>query len=399
VNKLMKIITPLAVLGVGFGSYAALQVSKPEPQKRDEVARPVSVFVETVSESNVSLDVQTQGEVRSRIAIDLVAQVGGRILHVSDDFTEGGAVVPGVALITIERTDYLLALSQAEAREAEAKVALELALAGANVARQQLRGTSKPSDLALKKPQVAEAQARLKAAEANLAQARLNLSRTNVSLPFAGRISQTYVDVGQYVAPGTPLGRAFATDRVEVRLPLNNTQLASLGLPIGYVAEKGAGLDVDLSAMVAGLQQQWRGKLVRLDASLDSSTRLLYASVEVDDPYGANVSEHNMPLAVGLYVNATIRGRELSNAVSIPRGALRAGNTVYLVGSNGQLEIRTLSITHSSDTIAVVRDGLSAGEQIIISTLRNPLRGMPVQAANPGTGQYSGTAVVGEGQG
>ena len=82
------------------------------------------------------------------------------------------------------------------------------------MARKQLRNENNPSDLALKKPQVAEARARLKAAQADLEQTRLNLDRTAISLPFSGRLVSTRVDVGQYVAPGSVLGRAFATDVV-----------------------------------------------------------------------------------------------------------------------------------------------------------------------------------------
>jgi RND family efflux transporter MFP subunit len=369
------------VLGVGAGAYLLLQSTKPEPEKRDETPRPVTVFVEQVEPAQVQLDVVTQGEVRSRITIELVAQVGGRVTAVSREFVEGGMVTPGEALITIEDTDYLLALRQADARVAEATVGVELAHADADVARKQLRNTTNPSALALKKPQVAEALARQKAAQADLQQARVNLQRTEVSLPFRGRIAKTYVDLGQYVAPGTSLGQAFATDRVEVRLPVNDAQLASLGLPIGYVAEEGGGLTVEFSARVAGRQQQWTGRLVRLDASIDSETRLLYAIAEVDDPYGENASQNGMPLAVGLYVTARIRGREIANAVRIPRSALRAGDTVYVVNGDGLLEIRSVEVSHSSPDFAVIDNGLNAGDQVIVSTIRNPLPGMALQAS------------------
>jgi multidrug efflux pump subunit AcrA (membrane-fusion protein) len=157
---------------------------------------------------------------------------------------------------------------------------------------------------------VAEARARLKAAQADLEQTRLNLERTAISLPFAGRLVSTRVDVGQYVAPGSVLGRAFATDVVETRLALSNAQLAALGLPIGFSASPGQGLPVIFSARVAGMDQRWQGRLVRLDASIDPDTRMLYGSAEVEDPYGANVSDQGMPLAVGLFVTASIQGRK-----------------------------------------------------------------------------------------
>ena len=384
-NKFKKYTAPILVLALGFGGYMLLLAIKPEPEKREQAARPVTVFVEKVSSSTVQLDVVTEGEVRSRVAIDLVAQVSGRVMSVAPAFTEGGNVMPGETLVTIEDIDYQLALKQASARVAAAQVQVELALADADVARKQLRGTKNPSDLALKKPQLAEARAQLLAAEADLQQAQVNLERTRVSLPFKGRIEDTYVDLGQFVSAGTPLGRAFATDKVEVRLPITDDQLASLDLPIGYEAEPGGGLDIEFSATVAGREHHWQGKLIRLDASIDSSTRLLYALAEVDDPYGTSASGEGMPMAVGLYVNGNIRGRRIEDAIRIPRSALRAGNTVYVVNSDGRLEVRTVQVTHSSPNYAVISEGLSASELVIISTIRNPIPGMALQANTSAT--------------
>ena len=227
---------------------------------------------------------------------------------------------------------------------------------------------------------MAEARAQLKAAEADLEQARINLERTRVSLPFEGRVAATYVDLGQYVTTGTPLCQAFATDKVEVRLPITYDQLSALGVPIGFVADPGRGLVVTFSAQVGGREQHWRGELVRLDAAIDKATRTLYAVAEVDDPYGANVSATGMPLAVGLYVSATIRGRDIENAIRIPRRALRAGDTVYVLNESGQLEIRAVSVTHSSPDFAVIADGVRPGDRLITSTIRNPIPGMALEA-------------------
>lgn len=377
---LIRRITPLLVLGGAVAIFMLLQANQPTPEKREQGPRPITVFVEPVERDQVTLEVVTQGEVRSRVSVDMVAEVSGRIVDVSPEFMEGGAFSPDATLVQIDDTDYQLALSQAEARVAEAQVALELALADADVARKQLIGTPNPSDLALKKPQVAEARAAVKAAEADLEQARVNLARTRVSLPFIGRMANTYVDLGQYVTAGTPLGRAFATDRVEVRLPITYDQLAALGLPIGFRADTGEGLPVTLEANVAGRNQQWQGELLRLDASIDRETRTLYAIAEVEDPYGANVSASGMPLAVGLYVTATVRGRELADAVRIPRKALRAGDTVYVINSDNELEIRAVKVSHSSPRHAIVDEGVKPGDRLIISTIRNPIPGMALKA-------------------
>jgi RND family efflux transporter MFP subunit len=378
-KKLASTLAPVIVIALGAGVYGLLEWAKPEPEKKEETPRPLSVYVEEVEKSDVSLNVETSGEVRARTEIDIVAQIAGRVVSVSPEFTEGGRVTPGEALITIEDTDYRFALLQAEAVVANAEVALQQALAAANVARSQLRDKTNASDLALNKPQVARAHAGIKAAKADLAQAQANLDRTSITLPFTGRVISTSVDVGQYITPGTRLGRAFSTDVVEIRLPLNDSQLASIDLPIGFIAGEAGGLDVNLSATVAGKEQNWSGQLTRLDASIERETRMLYGIVEVHSPYEDHVSENGMPLAVGLYVRASIQGREIQGAFVIPRDALRAGDQVYVVNENGHLEVRSVEVTHSSSTRAIIASGLKPSERVVISSIRNPIQGMALE--------------------
>lgn len=374
----MRVLAPLLIIGGGIGIYVLLHATKPEPDQSADPVRAVSVYTSQALRQDVDLDVTTQGEVRPRTELDLVAQVSGRIVAVSPEFTEGGVIKPGETLLEIEDTDYRLALHQAQARVAEARVVVEQSLADADVARKQLRDEPTASDLALKKPQVAQARAQLAAAEASLEQARLDLQRTRISLPFNGRFTATRADKGQYITAGTAVGHAFATDVVEVRLPLADAQLASLGLPIGYSAAPGEGLPVTFSARVAGAMQQWQGRLTRLDASIDPTTRTLYGLAEVHAPYGDNVSEQGMPMAVGLYVEASIRGRELSGARVIPAEGLRAGDTVYLVSDEGTLEIRQVDVVHRNAERAVIGAGLEGGEQVVTSAIRNPIQGMAI---------------------
>ena len=87
-----------------------------------------------------------------------------------------------------------------------------------------------------------------------------------------------------------------------------------------------------------------------------------------------------MPLAVGLFVNVEISGREIRDAYIIPRHALRAGDQVYVVNELGQLEIRSVAVTYSSAEEAVIGSGLEVGDRVIVSSIRNPIEGMSLEA-------------------
>ena len=377
---LIKVVIPVAILLSGIGAFKMLEATKPEPEKKTEAVRPLSVYVQPAEQSDVSLLVTTQGEVRARTEVNLVAQVAGTIVAISTEFTEGGIVSPGVALLKIDDTDYKLALLQAQAVVAEAEVKVQEAVAIADVARKQLQHSENPSPFALKRPQVAQAKARLIAAQASLSQAELNLDRTQISLPFDGRVMKKNVDIGQYVSPGTSLGSAFSTSVVEVRVPLDDDELASLDLPIGFIADGNNPLMVNLKATVAGKEQYWQGELVRLDASVDSQTRTLYGQIEVRSPYKENVSQNNMPLAVGLYVKAEIQGRKITDATVIPRDGLRAGNNVFVINSEERLDVRKVHVVHSSEKIAIIGSGVQPDDRIIVSSIRNPIPGMRIAA-------------------
>ncbi|WP_317932611.1 efflux RND transporter periplasmic adaptor subunit [Halioxenophilus sp. WMMB6] len=381
-SRLQKIVVPLAVVLVTVAGIWGLSASKPEPESKPEVPRPRTVYVESVQESVRQLTVTSQGEVKARTEIDLIAEVSGKVVYVSPEFTEGGVFTPGLVLLRIEDSDYQVALANAKAELARQQVQVDQGLADAEVARQQLAGV-KASALGLKKPQLAEAQAGLAAARARLQQAEIDLARTQVALPYSGRVRAEAVGLGQYVTQGTPLAKVFADDVVEVRLPLTDSQLASLGLPIGYTAPLGDGPSVALSAKVMGFTRYWQGHLVRVDSAFDPLTRVIYAMVQVPNPYSEETLQASgSPLAVGLFVDAEIGGQQLANARSIPREALRAGNRVFVV-KDGALDIRVVDVQHTDNDTAVIRAGLAVGEQVVVSPVRDPINGLKVEALAP----------------
>ena len=158
-GRLKKALLPLAVLAAGIGVVVVLNATKPPPEVAAEPPKAINVYTELAQRVTSQLSVETTGEVRATVRSELVAQVAGRVVQVSDEFVEGGRFDPGETLVTIEDTDYRASFNEAEARVAAAEVDLETALADADVARKQLQGVKNPSALALKKPQVSRARA------------------------------------------------------------------------------------------------------------------------------------------------------------------------------------------------------------------------------------------------
>lgn len=370
-----KFVVVAGVIGTLFFFIALIAImGSLRPEVERTVAEPAApiAFVEEVDYGPINLSVTTQGEVAPRREIQLAAQIGGRIQSVSASFANGGVFTEGDTLLTIEDADYQLAVTRARAQVAQAEQALAVEKAEAALAAQdyeELSGTdasSDPSLLALRKPQLASAEADLASAKANLAEAQLNLRRTKITAPFSGRVRSVNANVGQFVSPGQALGQVFSTDIAEIRLPLSDADLAKLQLPFAFEAKGDDAPDVIFSANVAGQERSWKGKVRRVDAAIDSSTRQIAAIAEVEDPYGTGADD-GFPLAFGLFVEAEIVGEVLPRATIIPILALNADGTVLVVGDDDMLEARTPIVTGQAGEGYIVTGGLEPGEKLVVS--------------------------------
>ena len=381
-KKWLKIISPVLVLAVSIGIVQALGAARPEPEKKEDTQRLISLYVDEVKADTVTISVQTQGEVRPKTEIDLIPQVSGRIVGISESFAEGAEFGPGEMLIKIDDTDYKLAVVRAEARVAEAEVALQRELANAKIKKDhwlEKDTAGEPTPYALNKPQVKEAEAKLASAESDLKEAQLNVARTEISVPFKGRVRMRNVGIGQYVSAGTNLGKVFSTDTVEIRLPLTDSQLAELNLPMGFMADAFNAPLVQFSAQVGNQGHTWNGRIVRTHASVDQQTRLIYAVAEVEDPYGLG-SDSGTPIAVGMFVHADIAGVKSQSALVLPRLALRNANKVYVINDENRLEIRTVEVLSTSEETVLVSNGLEVGDKVVTSTIPAAVDGMEVRA-------------------
>jgi RND family efflux transporter MFP subunit len=386
-----KFFTIFATLGVFVGGFILIAVMgslRPKVERQTPVITPPTVFYEAAEPESVTLDVFAQGEVRPRTDITLTAQVSGKIVSRGPDFVVGGAFDAGERLLKIEDADFRVAVASARARLAQAEEALKREEAESRLARRDFDELGKdgdPSELTLRTPQLAQARASFDAAKADLSVAQLNLERTNISAPFKGRVRDVLVGEGQFVGPGAQLGRIFSTDLVEIRLTLTDNDLAKLGLPFGFVETPDQkGPTVLLRGTIANAEHEWRGRIARTEGAIDSTTRQVSAIAVVEDPYGAGADD-GAPLAVGLFVDAEIKGKAFDNAFVIPRSALYGRNEIYLIKPDNTLEKRAVSIASAERDRIILSAGVKSGERVVISPLRGADVGDTVAPKDPKT--------------
>lgn len=395
-----KLVT-FGALALGLVLIFAVFTGKPKPERQAADIPAPSVHVVEAKSSNVQVNVDAQGSVTPQREIDLVPEIAGKIISVSDGFLAGGFFKKGDILIRIEPRDFEFAVTRAEAELASAQQRLALEQAEAEQARRdwvQLGEEGEPTPLVLREPQLAEARAQLAAAQAQLDDTRLDLERTVIRAPFAGRVREKRVDMGQYVTPGAALGRIYATDVVEVRLPLTDRQIGYLGLPHSPHLDIPP-VEVTLKARFAGEYHQWSGFIYRTEGAIDPRSRVLYAVAEVKDPFGLNTQDKDQaPLSVGLFVEADLKGKTYENVFVLPRQALKEQNQLIIVKDDNTLEFRTVSVLQSNADAAYISAGLQDGERVMSSTLENPVDGMTVQVIEDDVQLNAAAASVGGGQ-
>ncbi len=377
-RKILRILLPpgLVVLAIVVvaGLYQLAQGKRPERKEEAEAA----VLVETIPArvQSLNLTISSQGTVKPRTETTLVAEVGGKIIQVSPNFVAGGFFRNGETLLQIDPSDYDAALQRAQA---------DLAAREAQLADQQARSdqalkdwknlgrSGEPSDLTLRKPQLAEAQAAVKAAEATLKKAQRDLDRTRITAPYDGLVRNKQADVGQYVSPGTPLGVSFSIETAEIRLPLTSRDIGFLQLPSATADAQQTGPRVRLTAAGSGIAGEWWAEIIRTEGVIDEASRVLYAVAEVVDPYAVLGQSEQSALRMGTFVRAEIEGIRADNVISLPRSVLRQDNTVLVANDQRKLEIRPVEVLRAEPEIVYLTSGIRDGERVITTAMDAPL--------------------------
>lgn len=381
-NLKNKKLIPLAIFA-GLVLFAVLiRLNPPDSQQRSAFNGPqMSVEVQSIGERDYQILLESYGTVQPRTQSTLTAQVGGQIVSVNPNVRGGGFFEKGDVLASIDNRDYAADVQIAEAILMDARQTLAEAEARSNQAREnweRLGNEGEASALVLRVPQLEAAKARIKSAESTLRKAQLELERTEIVAPFAGRILRNYADIGQVVARNSPLADIYATDYVEIRLPIRNRDLPFIDLPEAFRYSKltpPSGGQVEISSQLGG-DESWEAELVRTEGAIDETARQLHVIAQIVDPFGRD-REGQAPLKIGQYVTARLAGKTLSDVLVIPNSSIYQGTFVYIV-EDGILRRRDIDILWSNDDEAVIASGLSAGDGLVITPLGQVTSGIRV---------------------
>ena len=374
VTAVISFVVILGIIGITALGIILLVINKRVAKEEDKERIVPAVEVVNVVKSDYRVEIGTQGVVESVRETMLAAEVGGRVMEIAGALKQGGTVDKGARLVQIDPADYRSALAAAEVRRAEAELALEQERAKVEQAKLDWDklGIGKPlNPLVLRKPYLDAAEAKAASAVEEVAKARRDVERTEILAPFDAGVRSVNVEIGAVVAPGTMVAELYASNQLEVRLPLSLEDF-------GFLARNDDGNvkgEVTLRGKIGIEEYIWKAKPVRVDPEIERKTLSANIAVRVIPTDG---NEFPLP-PVGLFVNAEIEGKRLDDVAEIPRRALLEGNRVIVVGDGGKIDFRDVEVLRLTESSAVIHGGLDAGDRVILTRLSAPVVGMEVE--------------------
>ena len=421
--KFFKLVLPLAVLAgsILLGKY--LISTGPEARKKPFVERLPVVEVASLKAQDYTVTVKASGIVRAGIRTNLISEVSGRVLAISEGFKEGSYFNKNETLLKIDPSNYETALAIAESDVAANKASLDqlleeekstrrsyrlaktnLKIGRAEVARLtrllkqkvitrsaldaeqqklnqlQQRLEEAQGKLNTFKSRKLAIQAKINASISRKKQEALNLSHTMVKAPYRGRVLKKNIDIGQFITKGSNLGTIVATDYVYVDLPVSLSQYELLGIPEAFQnkTNQSATLPtVTFTSTNSRLKSSWVGKVVRTSAALDAESRQIKVIARIDSPF-IEKEGVTAPVRIGQYLNAQIKGITFKNVYVIDTSAVRQNKEILLL-NKGQVHIVPVDVLLNTSRHTIVKlKEQPESRQLITTPLKQATEGMKV---------------------
>ena len=328
---------------------------------------PMQVQVVRPAVTAVALPVALTGTVEAQVQVSVRAEAGGRIVWVSPNFRDGGALAADEVIVRIDPEDAVLRVDAAAAgvRAAEAMVRFQKARADA---ARRLFGAGEPDvdvdgfDWVGREDAVTAAEARLEQARTALALAERALDKTSVSLPFASRVITAGAEAGQLVGPlRLPLGRVYRDGAMEVAAQVHPRDLALLDPVIGRTAR------VETEGAVR------TAVVTRVSSQVDPNSRMatLYLELQAGEA-GA------LPMP-GMFAEIEIVGPLRENVYRLPHAVRQDGDTVWIVVDGVLRSVGPPVVGDTADGWVV--EAFDAGAGIVVGTPPRAREGLAVTAA------------------
>jgi RND family efflux transporter MFP subunit len=392
---LLRLLLPTVVVILAVAVAAWQLQTGPKAKPRPKVRNATIVDVRPIKFDRQSTTISVMGTVIPQREVILKPQVSGTIISMSGKLIPGGRFAKDEPLLSIDPSDYRLAVRQLVSEVARVEADWQIELGQQRVARKEyeLLGetvSAEEQSLMLREPQLANIKAVLDATKARLEQARLDLERTVVKAPFNAVVISREINLGTSVSPSATLATLVGSDSywVEAPVPASMLQWISTGQE-----GRADGSRVRIFDSAAWGAKRFRsGRVLGLTAKVEEQGRMAKLLIEIPDPLALRAEAKGQPeLLLGSYVQVEIEGASVPQAALVERDLIRDGNHVWIMDNQNTLEIRPVEIAFRGQEYVLVTGGVREGEQLVTSNLPSPVKGMSLRTrgaddSGPGAG-------------
>jgi membrane fusion protein (multidrug efflux system) len=345
---------------------------------------PSEVTAVVIEERTVPATAEFLAQLESSHQVEILARVSGFLDKIL--YKEGAMVRAGQPLFQIDPKPFQAQVAAAQG-EVENRQA-QLWTAQANLDRIKPlaeQDAASKSDLDNAIGAVKSAQAALSSARANLDKAELDLGYTTIYAPVAGVSGEALLREGAYLSagPGSHLSYVARIDPIWVTFSVSQNQMAQRQEEVAsgrLLPPADQNYDVELE-MADGSSYPHTGKLNFVSSLFSQATGTFLVRAELANPDGE--------LRPGMFVKARLKGATRPNALVVPQKAVQQtanGHVVTLVSPQGTAEIRPIVVGEWVGNDWVIKQGLKAGEQVIVEGFQRlrpdaPVKVVAAQAA------------------
>ncbi len=370
----IRLVIVIIVLTVALGSIFGWKYLKMQEmgEKNAQAQPPTSVESVTIEPQSWRPGLSSVGSLRAINGVAVANEVAGVVSEVA--FESGQRVSKGDVLIRLEDSVDQAALA---ALEAQAQLANETYQRYSNLLPRN----------AVSQSQFDEARANYQAARADAEQQRAQLNKKTIRAPFDGVVGLRQVDLGEYIAVGTPIVDLNMLDPIHV----------DYSVPERALEQVAAGRSIEIT-VAAYPDRVFEGEILAIAPSVNQSSRTLNVRAKLDNADGA--------LHPGMFAEVNTLSADTREVLTLPRTALSFntyGDFVFRIVENdqGQTIASRQQVTTGStrgDVIEIV-DGLSEGDQVVATGLLRLRDGQPVKAVDMNASESQATNADEEAQG
>ena len=370
-----NIKTSAVFILIAAATIFLLSDNKPLPEKSQVKITTPEVPYTVTRTADVSIPIFSRGKVAPAQTRHITSEVPGLVTFVSKKLIKGGFVEKDELVIQLDQQPFILDMAQKQSSLDQAKLHYDETKAKARVAK---KGAGKnASDYALFVPQLRYANSQVEAASAALNYAKKQLDKTSIKAPISGKVITANIYAGEYLQTSQELAKLYGTESVEVRLPLNDHQIALLGLNYSHLHSDATALPPTVT--IKNFQDDsiiWQGSITRTEGERDKN-QLLYviATINNNDIVNALLK----PLLPGSFIEATITGRNKKELHILPRDSLQAEDKLWTISKENRLSRRSVEVIYRGKDQVYIASGIMLGERIVTGSFSNLVDGLLVE--------------------